>query len=161
MAEVRFVLCALWELGPRSPSTGDRYDRAALSATLGGGATASDALELGIARRARARGEMANRFILLGEDATGAAREIFSERPMFVPEMTWQKVLESHALDLELADALRDNDYDKFVLSRGPRMRDVTQNFLERMTETTFEDTPPLDELDLDDIEEESDLAET
>lgn len=160
MAEVRFLLCALWALAPRSASSGEPYERALLSSTLSGRNTASEALELCFPRKKAARSEPGNRILLLGDDANETPRELFSQRPLLLPEATWNQVLASHALDRDLQEHLRHGDADAFVLQRGLLMEQVTLSFLERMTEASFEDTPPLDDLDLDDDVIAADLEE-
>ncbi len=151
MAEARFVLCALWALGPRSPQSGDPYDRTKLAAVLGDRATATEAVEIFFARAAGARGATASRVILLDDDASGAPEGLFSMRPATISEDAWAEVLRSHALEPELVDPEANMGVEAFLDQRKGMLEQVTRRFLERQTESDFEDTPPLDELDLDD----------
>lgn len=149
MAEVRFVLCALWHLHPRSLTTGEPYEFGALSVALNGRVTASEVLDVCLPKARGARGATANRVILLGDDAAG--REVLGERPIYFAEDTWRAVLDSHALNEPLARLLQEGNAQAFVTQRAALMDSITRAFLERMTETSFEDTPPLDELEFDD----------
>jgi hypothetical protein len=150
MAEARFVLCALWELGPRSPASGAVYERATLSEVLSGRDTASAALELCFPRASARRSEAGNRIFLIGDDAIGAPGELFADRPVYLQLASWDEILASHALDSELARLLREGDAEAFIERRNSLLDEITQRFLERMTEAAFEDTPPLEDLDLD-----------
>jgi hypothetical protein len=153
-AEVRFGLCALWSLRPRSILTGAPYERSDLAEALAGKRTASDALEV-ISRKSRdTRTITSNHFFLLGDDSIDDTRERFAQRTLDVTEQAWQQVLESHALDGELSHLLQTDDIRSFLAKRHGLLETITRDFLARMTETTFEDTPPLDELDLDQDEE-------
>ncbi|MCL2723294.1 MAG: DUF262 domain-containing protein [Polyangiaceae bacterium] len=162
-AEVRFVLCAMWELSPRSARTGEPYDRTTLSNALVDQATASEALELCFPRVPGVRREMANRIFWLGEgeEEDCAPHESLGERPPSMTKKTWQDVLTSHALDSELTELLRDGDHKHFFEKRSLRMAQITEAFLERMTESSFENTPPLEDLDLDTDEDEDNDVET
>jgi hypothetical protein len=147
MAEVRFVLCAMWDLSPRSPRTGEPYDRSMLSEVLAGQSTATNALELCFPRTPVARGTTANRVFLLGDE------ESIGERPASTKQEAWNDILTSHALDAILAHLLLNGDHEQFLEERGRRLDGLTRAFLERMTEFAFEDTPPLDDLDADEDE--------
>jgi hypothetical protein len=154
----------MWTLSPRSPRTGEPYDLATLSNALADQATASEALELCFPRVLGARRKMANRIFWLGEGEEAedlAPRESLGERQRSMAEETWQDVLTSHALDSELAKLLCDGDHELFFEKRSLRMAQITRAFLERMTESSFEDTPPLEELDLDTDEDEDNDVET
>ena len=153
MAEVRFVLAAMWDLGPRSPSTGEAYTRSMLASTLADRTTASDALELFVRRAPRAEGKLANRVFLLGDDAVGRPQALFTEG-LFRSHADRQPLLTSHVLDAELVSHLESADWASFFSRRRARLDEVTRGFLERMTEDTFEDTPPLDVLELDEPED-------
>lgn len=143
-AEVRFVFAAMWDAGPRSPRTGERFDRRALTSALERRETFTDALE----PLFRARGEVSNRVFSLDDD-DAVTREDLVE-PLQIDASTWSVVLASHGLDEELARSLREGDEERFMKGREEKMRKTTEAFLARMTEARFEDTPPLDALDLD-----------
>jgi len=55
---------------------------------------------------------------------------------------------------------LQEEDTERFLLARQARLEDVVKDFLVRMTEQKFEDTPPLDELSLDGEEGRDDALE-
>jgi hypothetical protein len=153
-AESRFALCALWALAPRSTLTALPYEPADLSKSLAGRSTASDALEVVVARPPPdQRNRTSNRVILLGDDTIEVARERFGQRTLDLNEDDYRKMLESHALDSSLAHLLSSGDSAAFLSARHELMQRVTRDFLARMTESEFEDTPPLEDLDLDDFQ--------
>ena len=146
-AEVRFVLCAMWDLSPRSPRTGEPYDRALLSDVLDDRDTATNALQRCFPRAPTARGKTANRIFLLNDD------EIMDERPESISPLEWDDILMSHAFDEHLANLLQNGDHERFIIERSSRLDQIARAFLVRMTESRFEDTPPLDSLDMDEDE--------
>jgi len=150
-AEVRFVLCALWSLHPRSVLTGMPYERSELTEALAGKRTASDALEVIFRSSPESRTRTSNRVILLGDDGIDEARDRFAQRGLDLAKETWLQVLESHALTPELSQLLQADEMEAFLSERDDLIQRVTRSFLERMTESAFEDTPPLEDLDLDD----------
>lgn len=157
MAECRFVLCAMWSLSPRSPLTAEPYEREALAAALAGRRTATDVLEMLFPRRGEHRNDTGNRVLLVGDDANGDARALFAERPSQHDAETWQGVLASHALTEDVTLLLSDEDGAEPIRRRALELSRATSAFLKRMTEQEFEDTPPLESLDLDDEQRDDD----
>jgi hypothetical protein len=152
-AEVRFLLCAAWSLEPRSFMTGKPYTRADLTEALALGdtnrrATATPALALVVPRgRPDTRTRVGNRVFLLADDDEERARLALTERPEGLDEAHWRALLTSHAVD---PNALLGADEGVFLSAREERLKAVTRDFLERMTERHFEDTPRLESFDLD-----------
>jgi Protein of unknown function DUF262 len=152
-AETRIILCALWSLGPRSPENGKAYDVEALASTLKGEIAATNALRMFFPRASDpSRVWAANRAILLDEvtDEVGATFEGVTQ---FSPKVR-ASILQSHALDKPMLELLEEQKTEPFLQARQERLMVVVRSFIESMTESKFEDTPPLDELSLDEDEE-------
>jgi hypothetical protein len=68
-------------------------------------------------------------------------------------------LLRSHILTAETVALLGDvSSAAEFLERRAKLLDETTRTFLEQMTESQFEDTPPIESLDLDDaLEHESD----
>ena len=157
-AKSRIVLCALWSLGPRSVVTAEPYDHALLASDLEGRKTAADVVFPILEREPEGwRSSVANRCLVLGEDTDEDVRSRFSTAPAGYDPATWLTVLGSHAMSADLAQLLRDDRQPEFLRQRAHLLKDVTERFVSEMTETRFEDTPPLDTFDLDedDLEDE------
>lgn len=148
----RMLLCAMWAAGPRSMVTGEPYDRSMLTGALQGRKSAREIM-LGILKReppgwgARA----SNRFILLGDDSLEEARACFATRPLSMSPEVWEATLVSHCMSSDLASLLERNQKIEFLREREAALNALLQSFLAKVTEVEFEDTPPLDSLDLDD----------
>lgn len=139
LAEARFVLCAMWKHGPRSFTSGERYDTAELAEALAGRKTASDALTLLEPGAKDAKLRIENRLICLEPEApafAGLAAEGFRE------------VLVSHVLPPVLGTA------EEVLAYRRDALLALTRQFLSVMAETSMEDTPPLSDLAAEDDEE-------
>lgn len=158
-ADTRFVLCALWSQRPRSVVTGEPYDPSQLAETLRGRSTASDATDLLIPKAPDARTKVGNRVILLADETGDQAAQRLAVRPVELSESAWLDVLESHVMTPELAALLDAGDAAAFFEKRSALIEERTRHFLQRTAEIGFEDTPPLDELDLDDVEVRDDAA--
>ncbi len=154
-AEVRFVLCALWSLGPRSFRTGEPYDAGDLSVALAGERTASSALALLLPKAPEARTRIGNRVFALDGDTDDDLRNALEATPSGMSAKKWAKVLESHAIDAEMRACLERGESTELFDARERNVGAITSAFLARMTESALEDTPPLDELDLDEPDEE------
>ncbi len=132
LAEARFVLCAMWKNGPRSFSTGERYDTAELAEALVGRKTASDALYLLDPAAKDAKLRIENRLIWLEPEPPsfdGLAADRFDE------------ILASHVLPRDLAIP------EEILEYRRQALLSLTRQFLSVMAETSLEDTPPLADL--------------
>lgn len=148
----RMLLCAMWAAGPRSVATGEPYDRAMLTSALAGRQTAADIVPRILKREAQGLGaRAANRFILLGDDSLEEARACFVTRPMGMSSEVWTATLASHCISPELSSLLGRNQKAEFLAKREAGLTGLLRGFLAKVTEAEFEDTPPLDSLDLDD----------
>ena len=155
-AETRVVLCALWSLGPRSVMSGLPYERDELAPTLGDEVAATNALLTFFPRAPDPlRSWAANRAILLGDDAESG----FAEGPAQFGSSIRAAILKSHALNKSMLNLLQQDKAEEFLRARQARLEEVVRDFLAVMTEAKFEDTPPLDELSLDDDEGRDDDA--
>ncbi len=157
-AHARMLLCALWSLEPRSVLTAEPYDLALLAQSLSGRRTAIDVIYTILKREPDGgRARAANRCILLGDDTAEDARSRFANPPLDVPQNKWTSVLESHGLNDDIATLLSRRDYPAFLSEREALLASVTKSFLAKMTATNFEDTPPLDTLDMDEDDDDDD----
>lgn len=156
-AASHMFLCALWSLGPYSVLNGEPYGQALLSQALEGRRTATD-IVYAILRRDPEGGRVraANRCILLGDDSPEDARNRFTNEPIDPKDKCdWEQILRSHCLDSVCSSHLRNAQNAAFLEHRTRLVQSATNAFLARMTECQLEDTPPLDELDLDDLDDE------
>ncbi len=155
-AETRVILCALWSLGPRSPVDGSPYAIEDLASTLEIDITAKAALRMFFPKSPHSLA--ANRAILLDEVKT-EVDDAFSTGEDFEQfhSSTRAAILKSHALDKQMLRFLQEGKATDFLAARGARLGAVVRDFLARMTERHFEDTPPLDDLDLDEEGERDD----
>lgn len=149
-AETRIILCALWSLRPMSPVDGSTYDLGAIASTLRDESRATNAIRMFFPHAPEVlRGWAANRAILLDEVEDDAATA-FVEGPAHFDVPTRRRILRSHALDKRMLDLLSEDRAEDFLRVRQEQLGSVLRAFVERMTETEFEDTPPLDDLVLD-----------
>jgi hypothetical protein len=72
-------------------------------------------------------------------------------------EEQWLEVLRSHAMTAQMAAAFDAGHVGELLDAREEAIAATTREFLERMIESRFEDTPPLATLDLDEPGEEPD----
>jgi hypothetical protein len=159
-SETRVILCALWSMEPRSPVNGAIYERADLTRTLGGRITATDALRTFFPKAPESvRLWAANRVLLL-DDVLDEADVAFTQLTTEFATSTRTLILASHALDKPMVRALFNGDAEAFLRSRQQRLESVVRSFIERATESQLEDTPPLDDLSLDEGEERDDYAQ-
>lgn len=150
-AETRALLCALWSLKPRSVMSGIQYDRATLGALLSGKESASEAIcKLYRKEPSNFAGSSGNRIILIGDEVE-VARARFGERPSDLDEVTWLAVLASHGMNADMAGSLAADDAASFLRERERWLTAVLQGFVASMSEREFEDTPPLEVLDIED----------
>jgi hypothetical protein len=127
---------------------------------MSGRSTATDALRTFFPRASEPmRIWAANRVILL-DDVVEEADAAFAKRAVEFAASTRALILASHALDKTIVKALSAGKADAFLRGRHERLESVLQTFIERMTESQFEDTPPLDDLSLDEGEGRDDDAQ-
>ncbi|MGH3927717.1 MAG: hypothetical protein ACRDTT_33445 [Pseudonocardiaceae bacterium] len=85
---------------------------------------------------------------------------LFSQRPPDMNEELWIKVLRSHSISAESEDLLSSGEVVSFLQTRSADLQRSLESFLRRKCEWDFEDTPPLNELLIEDlIDEEGDDA--
>ncbi len=177
-AATRISLCAWWALEPRSPTTGEVYGRAQLSACLEGRTTAANAVRPLVRGRAvpepmrrwaavqvllpdpeEGSDELSERFVDLiwkgGSDDQGApdaaeATPAAEHLPGADGQGAWNEVLRSHGLTRESLQLLATGDVETFLRERQSKLQATLEVFLKARCEWDFEDTPPLEELDLD-----------
>jgi len=156
-AETRIILCALWSLRPRSPATGEPFALDALTTSLGDESSAKEALFTFFSKPPEPqRGWAANRAIAFGEDLEDG----WPARPANISMLAWKKVLASHVLDEGLTKLLMDGNAEAFLNQRQQKLEAAVRTFLETVTESKFEDTPPLDSLNFDEGERDDALSE-
>ncbi|GAB4376983.1 MAG: hypothetical protein Kow00121_25230 [Elainellaceae cyanobacterium] len=155
-ASTRILLCAMWSKRPRSFLSGEPYSQDELGRFLEGKRTAKDIVST-IFRKdpSGSKTPTANRFILLGEESVEYARDIFQQQPRTMMDLSWFELLDSHVVDTEMRDSLIRQDSAHFLKLRELQLRKLTENFLSSMTEASFEDTPPLSSLIIDEDDEE------
>lgn len=153
-ATSRIILSALWALGPRSLATGQPYTRSDLT----------EAIEIEgsiapIARRILRRtvedptASAANRMLVLDQELPGTAADMLLNPPL-ERKGAATEFLSAHALTEAMIGALAQERNNYFLESRQQLLATIVCDFLERMAETALEDTPPLDSLILDDLDE-------
>lgn len=160
-AASRIVLSALWALKPRSLLTGQPYDRRQLIEAI-----QPDTTLAGVAKRILNREPesqkawAANRILVLeAEDELPMSVTDLLIAPPLGRDVVECDLFASHALDAELVKTISEGNKTAFLDGRQQLIRLVVADFIERMTETRLEDTPPLDSFDLDDMETERDDA--
>ena len=159
--EGRIILAALWAIKPRSPLTGKVYDCYQLADVIGSDSTLRTvALRILRSEPQNHRYWAANRILVLeDEDIHETLEGTLVACPSWLTGDEMHKFLTSHALDVELIKLLKNGEKTAFLEARQQKIEQVVKDFIERMTETHLEDTPPLDSFDLDDEEEERDDA--
>jgi hypothetical protein len=154
-ATAKIILCSWWALQPRSPVTGDPYDSQELAVVLADQKTAALAV-----RRIFLRGVSpgrsvlpANHFFAPSEtDPVDDFPTLLSRRPANIDEQRWDRVLASYCLTRDSAALL--DDAEAFLAVRQQAITEQFRRFVNRMAEWDYEDTPALDSLDLDDLED-------
>ncbi len=161
-ADSRVALCAMWALRPRSPVTGEPYTIDDLVTAIPSGGTLTNIVERIVRREPTGqKGWAANCIFHIEDEAAEATNEYFVTPAPGLDSQTFAAVLASHALDAELAGHLARGDHEKFLEGRQRLLEQVVREFVLRVAAPEFEDTPPLDSLDLDDedggVDEETD----
>ncbi|MGB6162794.1 MAG: hypothetical protein WCF33_20930 [Pseudonocardiaceae bacterium] len=158
-ASAKIILCSWWELGPRSPDTGDRFELPQLTEALMDRATAADAVAVFVPRRfvPEPYRLWASNRALVPTEPTNEVSGAFLQRPFDVPKDTWAQVLHSHSISPESERLLVVGDIVAFLESRQADLQQVLEPFLRRKCEWGFENTPPLHELLIEDLDGEGD----
>lgn len=154
-APSRIVLSALWKLGPRSPLTGQVYDREQLSRAIEPDGTLAAVTPRIFSREPeKHRAWAANRMLIADEEELpGSLIDLLINRPL---ERSGDDntFLASHAINTEMVFALVRGDKSDFLERRQTHIFYIVKDFLVRMAGIGFEDTLPLDSFDLDDMSE-------
>jgi hypothetical protein len=157
-AAARIVLAALWDLGPRDLVDGAVTGRAEFAHTLSpGGSAASVAREIVPRRFLSQRWKMSagNRLLLVGHGDQPDVRELLGRTPLeWSGEVAWNDVLASHLADDDALGLLADQRFDAFVEARTLRIESALERFLGRSAEWGADDTPPLADLDFDELDD-------
>jgi hypothetical protein len=156
-AAAKIILCSWWSLRPRSLTTGQPFDTQDLSTQLADQKTAATVAHVIFSRGLTAQQVLyaANRMLLPGEEEpVSEIAPVLAYRPAHFDDRTWDAVLTSHAVDRKACRALADGDREGFLTLRQEVIRRQLSDFLDRMAEWDFEDTPSLDSLDFDVLEE-------
>jgi hypothetical protein len=148
----RIILCAMWSLGPRSFLNGKPYTQEEMGQLLEDSQTARSIVSTIVPTNDPAL--TANCFIFFEEISIEATRERFVAKPQCIDEPTWHELLKSHSISEQAMINLAANSIDGFLDSREESLSKQTARFLSCMTETDFEDTPPLLSLVIDEDEE-------
>lgn len=160
-ASAKIILCSWWERGPRRPDTGDPFDQPQLTEALLDRATAADAVGVFVARRfvpEPYRLWASNRALVpVLTEPVNEVSGAFLQRPFDVPEDVWAQVLHSHSISAESERHLAAGDTVAFLQSRQADLQQVLESFLRRKCEWGFENTPPLHELLIEDLNGEGD----
>ncbi len=159
----RIILCSWWSLKPKlwnaELTEFNEITTERLADCLIDRSTASFALEtvlpnrfLPVARRPWA----ANRILLAPQDdqESGTLDDLLRREPGVSYE-TWLDALTSHNLNPRIRDLYNERNFGAFVESRQRLVDRNLKDFLNRLCEWDFEDTPSLDRLILEDEEEE------
>ncbi len=154
-ARTKIVLCAWWHAEPRSPETGDVCDQSTLAYCLTDAWTASGAVQTIAPRRDvpdTMRQYAANRLLLPPlRTVDSEIAPILARRPDHLDDARWAAVLDSHSITAASAKLLADERHEDFLNARHELLEERLITFLKVMCEWSFEDTPALEELDLDD----------
>ncbi|MFD5903686.1 DUF262 domain-containing protein [Streptomyces microflavus] len=159
-ATAKVVLSAWWSLGPRSLVTGRPFDAQDLATLLGDQSTAAMAAHRIYPRGLTPQQQLlaANRlFLPTSTDPVDEIPVLLSQKPIDLEEQQWEAVLASHCIDDSMIDEILNGNRNAFLAKRQEVITRQLQEFLNRMAEWSYEDTPSLDSLDLDELD---DLAE-
>lgn len=155
-AAAKIAICSWWDLKPISPDTGLPFDRSQLADELIDRPTAADAAPSVFAPSAVPepyRLWASNRVLLPAlKESLSAVVGVFMQRPLDMQEELWVRVLRSHSISPESEELLCVGEVVPFLLARHADLQTVLELFLRRKCEWDFEDTPPLNELLIEDL---------
>jgi hypothetical protein len=158
LAEGKLVLCSWWNLQPIRPDTGEQYTRADLTTAVEDAATATDAVRWVFPVRfthTLERRWAADRVLMpILDEPLAEVSGLLQRRPRTVPANLWPDVLASHLVSPECERLLQVEDVVGFVERRHVDVVDHLKRFLTLVCEWGFENTPPLDDLELDDLDD-------
>ncbi|MBS2965541.1 DUF262 domain-containing protein [Actinocrinis puniceicyclus] len=153
----KIVLCSWWALRPRSLVSGEQFDSAALTDLLGDQTTAAPAVRTLFPRGVETGRQLwaANRiFVPSVDESADTVWEALAQQPVEIDAQTWDLVLASYCLDRNMIDLLNAGRREEFLARRQDKITDILRAFLLRMAEWSFEDTPALSSLDLDELDD-------
>jgi len=154
VAGSRIILAALWDLHPRSLLTGEPYEREVLTEAVLPDGTLKGVARTILKREPEDHMDLAeNRIFVIDEELPEPVDRLLVAPPLD-RSGDEQAFLASHALDSELVADLARGDKIGFLERRQGKIARIVDDFLSRMAETGYEDTPPLDSLDLDDLDD-------
>ncbi|MCE7004933.1 DUF262 domain-containing protein [Kibdelosporangium philippinense] len=156
-AAAKVVLSSWWSRRPRSFVTGQPFDEQDLSTLLADQTTAATVAYRIFPRGLTSQQRLlaANRlFLPTTTDPVDEIPTLLTRPPLSLDEEVWNAVLESHCLDHATVQRLAEGDRDGFLAMRQEVVSGQLSNFLSRMAEWNYEDTPSLDSLDLDELDD-------
>ncbi|MEU6402993.1 DUF262 domain-containing protein [Streptomyces sp. NPDC046985] len=156
-AAAKIILSSWWSLRPRSLVTGAPVDLPTLSILLADQKTASTAAHVIFPRGLTSQQVLyaANRLFLPSEeDPVSESATLLAHRPAHLDAETWKLVLASHVMDDRTSQALAEGDREGFLSLRQRIIQQNLEDFLARMAEWDYEDTPSLGSLDFDTLDE-------
>jgi hypothetical protein len=157
-AGTKILLCAWWSACPRSMDDGEPLSQSNLAEVLFDRSTAADAVRYVVPRLRVPKDHRfwaANRVLLPDPTADRFAVEgSLLAPPLGAAEDGWSAVLQSHLLDEQQVGLLRAGRIGDFLVARQKHLHIHLVTFLRRMCEWDFEDTPPLAELVVEDLDE-------
>jgi hypothetical protein len=154
----KIIICGWWSLRPRRVDNGEEYSSGDLTATLSDGSTAAEAVRSIFTRRSVPQNRRlwsANRVLMpiLDEDQPTVSG-LLQRKPYDITDECWRAVLASHAITPEIERLLVDEDVPGFIDARQAQLTTNLQRFLRHRCEWGFENTPPLADLVLDDLDD-------
>ena len=155
-ATAKIVLCSWWALRPLSPVTGAPYDAQDLADLLADQTTASLAVSRIIRRGVSPEQALWPANHLFVPSASDPVDDFpFMLGVPFTSSWTggrpWGDVLASYCMTPESAGHLAAGRAHEFLRARQETVAEELERFVSRMAEWDYEDTPPIDSLDLDD----------
>ncbi|MDT0302653.1 DUF262 domain-containing protein [Streptomonospora wellingtoniae] len=162
-AAAKIVLCSWWALKPRDPSSAEPFDTGQLAEAIADQSTVADAVRYIFAPGTvpdSQRSWAANRLLVptMTREEGKTIGEVLATPPLFADEDDeWEATLRSHLVmpgDLPL---LRDGRISDFLERRQETLLLHLEDFLDQMCEWDFEDTPPINDLVIEDLADEGD----
>lgn len=147
------MLCALWSLHPRSPDDGEPFTSVDLADRIETASSPNGACPEVYPRSVvptSLRQSIGNRVIMPGIPPEQVRRSLEGGGPVQRPDTLLRA---SHLFHLDVSGP------EAAVRARTEAFADVADRFLRRMTRKDYDDTPPLEHLDLDDDESSADAA--
>ncbi|WP_327024382.1 DUF262 domain-containing protein [Micromonospora sp. NBC_01739] len=156
-AGAKIILCSWWDLQPRSPVTGVPYGAQELTVLLADQSTAAAAVRRIFPRGLSLEQQLwsANRiFVPSATDPVDDIVSLLAQQPVNLDDATWEAVLGSFSVDRQIVRQLGFGDRDSFLNGRQELINRQLRAFLQRMAEWDYEDTPSLDSMEFDDLDE-------